>query len=128
MVCSAVYRRGLELAIQVIHDHKCITQRKSTEPFGENIQICFDNITCCHIEIEVAGQTVYFTQSQYTDTRPTILALTLKRQAPDRVATRAAILKSLVWLDLEKSPRCKRESNPRSTALKGDTLTTRLTR
>ena len=33
--------------------------------------ICSDNFTCCHTEIEVADQTVYLTQSQYTDTRLT---------------------------------------------------------
>ena len=31
--------------------------------------ICSDNFTCCHTEIEVADQTFYLTQSQYTDTR-----------------------------------------------------------
>ena len=34
-------------------------------------QICSDNCTCCHTETEVADQTCYLTQSQYTDTRPT---------------------------------------------------------
>ena len=34
-------------------------------------RICSDNFTCCHTEIEVAGQTFYLTQSQYTDTGPT---------------------------------------------------------
>ena len=34
-------------------------------------RICSDNLTCCHIEIEVADQTFYLTQSQYTDTGPT---------------------------------------------------------
>ena len=34
-------------------------------------QICSDNFTCCHTEIEVADQTFYLTQSQYTDTGPT---------------------------------------------------------
>ena len=34
-------------------------------------QICSDNLTCCHAEIEVADQTFYLTQSQYTDTGPT---------------------------------------------------------
>ena len=34
-------------------------------------RICLDNFTCCHTEIEVADQTFYLTQSQYTDTRPT---------------------------------------------------------
>ena len=34
-------------------------------------RICSDNFTCYHTEIEVADQTVYLTQSQYTDTGPT---------------------------------------------------------
>ena len=34
-------------------------------------RICSDNYTCCHTEIEVADQTFYLTQSQYTDTGPT---------------------------------------------------------
>ena len=31
-------------------------------------QICSDNFTCCHTKIQVADQTIYLTQSQYTDT------------------------------------------------------------
>ena len=31
-------------------------------------RICSDNFTCCHTEIDVADQTFYLTQSQYTDT------------------------------------------------------------
>ena len=34
-------------------------------------RICSNNFTCCHTEIEVADQTFYLTQSQYTDTGPT---------------------------------------------------------
>ena len=34
-------------------------------------RICSDNFTCCHTEIEVADQTFYLTQSQYTDTGQT---------------------------------------------------------
>ena len=34
-------------------------------------QICEDNFSCCHTEIEVADQTFRLTQSQYTDTGPT---------------------------------------------------------
>ena len=34
-------------------------------------RICSDNFTCRHTEIEVADQTFYLTQSQYTDTGPT---------------------------------------------------------
>ena len=33
--------------------------------------ICSDNCTCCHTEMEVADQTFYLTQSQYTATRTT---------------------------------------------------------
>ena len=33
-------------------------------------RICSDNFTCCHTDIEVADQTSYLTQSQYTDTGP----------------------------------------------------------
>ena len=34
-------------------------------------RICSDNFMCCHTEIDVADQTFYLTQSQYTDTGPT---------------------------------------------------------
>ena len=34
-------------------------------------RICSDNYMCCHTETEVADQTFYLTQSQYTDTGPT---------------------------------------------------------
>ena len=41
--------------------HACVSQGR----------ICSDNFTCCHTEIEVANQTLYLTQSEYTDTGPT---------------------------------------------------------
>ena len=92
-------------------------------------RICSDNSKCCHTEIEVADQTFYLTQSQYTDTGLTSLSteLTLYHQAPGRVATGMPILKSLVRLDPEKSRR-KRESNTRSAALEENALTTWPTR
>ena len=34
-------------------------------------QICSDNFTSCHTEIEVAGQTFHLTPSQYTYSGPT---------------------------------------------------------
>ena len=34
-------------------------------------EICTDNFTCCHTEIEVADQSFYLTQSQFTDIGPT---------------------------------------------------------
>ena len=47
----------------------CLTsQQQASVPQG---RICSDNFTCCHTEIEVADQTFYLTQSQYTDTEPT---------------------------------------------------------
>ena len=33
--------------------------------------ICSDKSTCCHTEIQIADQTYYLIQSQYTDTGPT---------------------------------------------------------
>ena len=41
--------------------HASVSQRRS----------CTDNFTWCHIEVEVADQTFYLTQSQYADTGPT---------------------------------------------------------
>ena len=47
----------------------CLTsQQHASVSLG---RICTDNFTCCHTEIEVADQTFYLTQSQYTDTGPT---------------------------------------------------------
>ena len=44
----------------------CLTSQQHASVSQE--QICTDNFTCCHIEIEVADPTFYLTQSQYTDT------------------------------------------------------------
>ena len=61
--------------------------------------------------------------STLTPYRP-VPVLTLQRQAPGRVATGVPFFKSLVGLDQEKSRR-KRDSNPGSSALEADALTTR---
>ena len=47
----------------------CLTPQKQASV--SQGRIFSDNFTCCHTEIEVADQTFYLTQSQYTDTRPT---------------------------------------------------------
>ena len=47
----------------------CLTSQQQTSV--SQGRICSDNFTCCHTEIEVADQTFYLTQSQYTDTGPT---------------------------------------------------------
>ena len=39
--------------------------------------ICSDNFTCCHNEIEITDTILYPTQSQFTDTGPTILSADL---------------------------------------------------
>ena len=47
----------------------CLTsQQHASVSLG---RICTYNFACCHTEIEVANQTFYLTQSQYTDTGPT---------------------------------------------------------
>ena len=44
----------------------CLTShRHASVP---QVRVCSDDCTCCHTEIEVADQTFYLTQSQYTDT------------------------------------------------------------
>ena len=49
--------------------------------------IVLDNSVCCHTDTEIANKTCYFTQSQYTDIRPTSPRVDPKGQAPSRVAT-----------------------------------------
>ena len=68
----------------------------------------------------------FLPHSALTPRRP-VPALTLKCQAPGRVATGVPMFKSLVWLDPEKSRR-KRDSNPGSSAPEADAVTTRPTR
>ena len=47
----------------------CVTsQQQASVSQG---RICSDKFTYCHTEIEVADQTFYLTQSQYSDTGPT---------------------------------------------------------
>ena len=89
--------------------------------------ICSNNFMCCHTDTEVADQTyISPSHSILTLGRP-VPVLTLQRQVPGRVATGAPILKSLVWLDPEKSWH-KRDFNPRSSVLEVDALTTRTMR
>ena len=91
-------------------------------------RICSDNFTCCHTEIEVADQTFYLTQSHYTDTGPT-------SPSADPITTGAwqgshcsANFLSHWYDSTPKKSRRKRDSNPGSSALEADALTTRPTR
>ena len=90
-------------------------------------QICTDKCTCCHTETEATDQTFFLTQSQYTDTGLTSPSAAPITSGAGRVATGVPILKSLVWLDPENLC-CKRDSNPRSSALQADALNTRPTK
>ena len=47
----------------------CLTSQQHASVSQRRIYT--DNCPCCHTEIEVADQTFYLTQSQYTDTGPT---------------------------------------------------------
>ena len=47
----------------------CLTSQQQASV--SQARISTDNFTCCHTEIEVADQTFYLTQSQYTDAGPT---------------------------------------------------------
>ena len=94
----------------MFQQHACVSQG----------QICSNYFRCCHTETEVADQTFYLTQSQYADTTPTSPRADPITPGACRVATWMPFSKSLVRLDPEKSPRCKRESNLGSSAPKAD--------
>ena len=65
MICSQChFLVGLFVCLLV----GCLTsQQQASVSQG---RICSDNFACCHTEREIADQTFYLTQSQYTDTGP----------------------------------------------------------
>ena len=87
-------------------------------------RICSDNFTCCHTETEAAYQSFHLTQSQYTDTGPT-------SPSTDPITPGQPLECQFLshWYDStpEKS-QLKRDSNPESSALEVDALTTKPTR
>ena len=90
-------------------------------------RICSDNCTCCHTEIEVADPTFHLTQSQYTDTRPT--SLSTDPILPDAwQGSHWSATFLFTGMTRPGKSRRKRDSNPGSSALEADALTTRLTR
>ena len=89
--------------------------------------ICSDMFTCCHTEIEVANQTFYLTQSQYTDTGPT--SPSVDPISPD--AWQGCHWSANFWVTGMTRPgkSCRKQDlNPGSSALEADTLTTRPSR
>ena len=85
-------------------------------------RICSDNCTCCHTEIQVADQTFHLTQSQYIDTEPTSPSTDPRTQG----AWQGSHWSHSYDSTPEKSRR-KRDSNPGSSTLEPDALTTRTT-
>ena len=87
--------------------HASVSQRR----------MCSENFTCCHTEIEVADPTFHLTQSQYTDS-----GLTSPNTDP---FTPGGWQFLSHWYDsIPEKSRRKRDSNPGSSALKADALTT----
>ena len=69
VICSPLRLGHLSLRAGACLLVGCLTsQQQASVSQG---RICSDNCTCCHTEIEIADQTFYLTQSQYTDTGPT---------------------------------------------------------
>ena len=100
----------------------CLTSQQHASVYQG--RICEDKCTCCHIEVEVADQTFYLTQSQYTDTGPT--------SPSDDPITPGAWQGShwsanfeVTGMTRSRKSCCKWDSNPRSSALEADALSTR---
>ena len=91
-------------------------------------RICTDNFTCCHTEIEVADSTFYLTQSQYTDTRPSSPSADPIMPGAWQDSHWNASFEVTGMTRPRKKSRRKRDSNPGSSALEADALTTRPTR
>ena len=91
-------------------------------------RICSDNLTCCHTEIEVADQTFYLTQSQYTDTGPTSPSADPITPGAWQGSHWSTQFLSHWYDSTPKKSRRKRDSNPGPSALEADALTTRPTR
>ena len=85
-------------------------------------RICSDNFTCCHTEIEVADQTVYLTQSQYTDTGPTSPSADPITPGAWQGSHWSANFEVTGMTRPGKKSRRKRDSNPGPSALEADAL------
>ena len=86
--------------------------------------ICSDKCMCCHTEKESADQTFYHTHSQYTDTGPTNPSTDPITPGTWQGSHWRANFKVNGMIQSEKITQCKWESNPGSTTLEVDALTT----
>ena len=84
-------------------------------------RICEDNFTCCHTEIQVADPTFHLTQSQYTDTGPTIPSTDPITADAWQGSHGSANFEVTGMTRPRKIP--KRDSNPGSSALEANALT-----
>ena len=85
-------------------------------------RICSGSFTCCHTKIEVADQTSYLTQSQYTDTGPTSPSADPITPGAWQGSHWSAIFLVTGMTRSRKKSRRKRDSNPESSALEADAL------
>ena len=90
--------------------------------------ICSDNLTWCHTEIEVADQTFYLTQSQYTDTGPTSPSADPRTPGAWQGSHWSANFLSHWYDSAPKKSWRKLDLNLGPSALEVDALTTRPTR
>ena len=70
-----------------------------------------DNFTCCHTELEVADLTLHLTQSQYTDTGPTIPSVDPMKTSAWQCSHWSADSEVIGMTPPRKDLRRKRESN-----------------
>ena len=91
-------------------------------------RICTDNFSCCHTETEVADQTFYLTESQYTDTEPTSPSADPITPGTWPGSHWSANFEVTGMTRPWGKSRRKRDSNPGSSALEAEALTTRPTR
>ena len=91
-------------------------------------RVCSENFTCCYTEIEVADQTFHLTQQQYTDTGPTSPSTDPITPGAWQGRHCSANFQVTGMTRPLKKSRCKRDSNPGSSAFEEDALTTRPTR
>ena len=106
----------------------CLLNVPATGYSASQGRICSDNLTCCHTEIEVADQTFYLTQSQYTDTGPTSPSADPITPGAWQGSHWNANFEVSGMTRPRKKSRRKRDSNPGPSALEVDALTTRPTR
>ena len=99
----------------------CLTSQQHARVYQGRVRS--DKFTCCHTETEVADQTSYLTQSQYTDIGPT-------SPSPDPITPGAwqgshwSANFQVIGMTRPGTTRRKLESNPRCSTLEADTLTT----